>query len=62
VKVHIDRDRCTGHGRCYTLAPSIFAPDDEGYGEVVVADVEAEGEGHARLAEQSCPEGAITVE
>ncbi len=33
--VEIDTDRCSGHGRCYALAPEVFAPDDEGYGRLI---------------------------
>ncbi len=36
-RVEIDTDRCSGHGRCYTLAPQVFAPDDEGYGRLIPA-------------------------
>ena len=28
VKVQLDRDRCQGHGRCYTLATNVFDADD----------------------------------
>lgn len=35
--VEIDTDRCSGHGRCYALAPEVFAPDDEGYGRLIPA-------------------------
>ncbi|MGH9273756.1 MAG: ferredoxin, partial [Acidimicrobiales bacterium] len=24
MKIRIDSDTCTGHGRCYTLAPALF--------------------------------------
>ena len=35
VRVVIDTDRCTGHGRCYSLAPTVFGCDDSGFGEVL---------------------------
>lgn len=62
MKVVIDHDRCTGHGRCYTLADALFVDDDAGYGQVVgdgavgAAQLEA-----ARRAVDSCPERAITM-
>jgi ferredoxin len=62
VKVRIDSTQCTGHGRCYALAPDVFAPDDTGYGTVLVGDVPAELEAQARMGEQNCPERAITIE
>ena len=24
MKVHVDQDRCEGHGRCYATAPDVF--------------------------------------
>jgi ferredoxin len=35
LKVDIDRTRCTGHGRCYGLAPDVFEPDDDGFSVAV---------------------------
>ena len=35
MRVRIDEDLCTGHGRCYTLAPAVFDCDDSGFGLVV---------------------------
>ena len=40
MRVTVDADVCTGHGRCYALAPDVFAPDDFGHCEIVVADGE----------------------
>jgi ferredoxin len=63
MKVHVDEDRCQGHGRCYFTAPEVFAPDDLGNGhEVGDGTVPAGLEEKARLAAANCPERAITVE
>lgn len=63
MRVKVDETLCTGHGRCYALAPDVFAPDDEGYnaarGQVV--DVPDGGDEAARRAVESCPEGALSV-
>jgi AcrR family transcriptional regulator/ferredoxin len=62
VKVHIDSERCQGHGRCYDLTPGLFADDEEGYGQVIGDGVVPPGqEGQARLAAANCPERAIDV-
>jgi ferredoxin len=63
VKVVIDAERCQGHGRCFSLAPSIFGFDELGNGVVL-------GDGHldsdslelAQLAQANCPEHAIFIE
>jgi ferredoxin len=64
MKVEISSERCQGHGRCYDLAPDLFAEDDEGYGTV-----SGDGDGNvppdlqeqARLAVANCPERAIDI-
>jgi ferredoxin len=38
VKISIDAEACTGHGRCYSLAPALFAGDEDGAGEVIAAE------------------------
>jgi len=62
VRVSIDHNACTGHGRCYTLAPDVFESDDSGYGQVRVAEVPPELEDQARAAVRNCPERAISID
>jgi ferredoxin len=63
VKLRIDGGLCTGHGRCYSVAPDVYAPDDEGFSDN--RDIEREvvpgHEESARLGAYSCPEGAILL-
>jgi ferredoxin len=62
MRVAIDPERCVGHGRCFSLAPELFASDELGQGVVL-------GDGHvpssalesARLAEANCPEYAVAL-
>jgi ferredoxin len=63
VKIRVDEEQCTGHGRCYRLAPDLLTYDDEGYvsirGQAIeVPDGQVE---FAEEAEGTCPEGAITL-
>jgi ferredoxin len=63
VRLAIDTDACTGHGRCYAIAPDLFAPNDYGYGRVAGdGDAPADRVDQARLAVANCPERAITLE
>lgn len=62
MKIRIDHDACTGHGRCYTLAPALFTADDEGNGQVIDELVPPEREADARRAVGSCPERAVLIE
>ena len=63
MRVHIDLDRCTGHGRCYALAPALFEPDEEDGHGVVIGDGEVppDQEDAARRAVANCPERAIDI-
>lgn len=62
MRIVLDTERCTGHGRCYSLAPDLFDCDDQGYGTVKVPEVPSGLEEQARTAELNCPENAISVE
>jgi len=63
MQISVDSERCNGHGRCYTVSPDVYAPDDEGYcadrdrDREVLPGLEADAAAGAR----ACPEGAITV-
>lgn len=63
MRVSIDAERCQGHGRCFSLAPSLFEFDDLGSG-VVLGDGTLSDEARelARLAQANCPEHAIFIE
>ena len=61
MKVRIDTNACTGHGRCYVLAPDVFEPDDEGHSVArIEGDLPAELEAQALKGQSNCPENAIT--
>ena len=63
MNVRIDLDACTGHGRCYVLAPDLFDADDVGHSIArFEGPVPAELEDQARIAVANCPERAISIE
>ena len=62
MRIVLDADLCTGHGRCYSLAPELFDSDDEGHSVVVAPEVPEGLESQAWLAAQNCPERCIAVE
>lgn len=62
MKVHVDAEKCVGHGRCYELAPEVFGEDERGHCRVLSEIVPAGLEDQARLGEVNCPEDAITTE
>jgi ferredoxin len=62
MQVRVDTDKCTGHGRCYAVAPLVFTCDDSGYGELLIeGDIPPEHEAKARSAVLNCPEAAIEL-
>lgn len=64
MKIRIDDELCSGHGRCYSLAPDVFlARDDDGFGEVIGdGTVAPEHEAQARKAAANCPERAVLID
>lgn len=60
MRLEVDRETCVGHGRCYTIAPDVFEPDEEGHAEVIGALTDANRE-NAISAAKSCPERAIRI-
>jgi ferredoxin len=59
----VDDTKCTGHGRCYTVAPNLLSDDEEGFvtlrGSSMPID---DGQiADAAEAEAACPERAITL-
>lgn len=63
MKIEIDDQLCSGHGRCFILAPEVYQLDDNGYnadrGRTI--DVPAGQEDAAALGMSNCPEAAINV-
>ncbi len=62
MKVRVDTELCSGHGRCYSLAPEVFAPDEEGHSTLIVDDVPEALRPKAIVGEQNCRERAVSVE
>jgi ferredoxin len=61
MRIEVDPEACTGHGRCYTLAPDVYEPDDDGYCATRSLDVPAGLEEQATIGAKNCPERAITI-
>lgn len=58
----IDPDRCSGHGRCYSLSPTLFDVDDQGRGVLVVDGPLTDAQRvNAEIAVSNCPEQAISI-
>ncbi len=64
MRIRIDTSLCSGHGRCYAVAPGLIEADEEGFPVLRDADAEvpADALDAARLAVASCPEDAFLLE
>ena len=63
MRLAVHADRCTGHGRCYTLLPGVLTYDDEGFVTIrgSVVEVPEEHVAAAENAAASCPERAVEL-
>ena len=60
LRVWIEGAMCIGSGTCVALTKGAIALDDDGVAHVV--DASATDEASLRLAERSCPTGAVFIE
>lgn len=61
MRVRLIREKCTGHGRCYTLAPEVYDADEEGSCNITEQQVPSEHADLARRGALNCPEDAIEI-
>lgn len=61
MRIIVDHDLCSGHGRCAAVAPSVYSLDESGYCAITETDVAAGDEEAARAGANNCPERAISI-
>jgi ferredoxin len=61
LKISADRDVCISAGNCVMAADAIFDQDDDGIVVVLVDEVPAAEEEHAREAVKLCPSQALRI-
>lgn len=63
MRMKVDEELCTGHGRCAHFAPNVFRLDDDGYNadRGGVVEIPAGEEKAATMGMKSCPERAIAI-
>lgn len=62
ARLILDTSLCQGHGRCYELAPDVFAADDDGHCVLKMPSVPGELVDKATLGVDNCPELALTLQ
>lgn len=61
MRIIVDSDACTGHGRCAVVAAAVYVLDDDGLNRMNESEVPSGLEDEARQGAASCPERAITL-
>jgi len=61
MRIVLDTERCTGHGRCYTVGAEFYESDDDGYCAKPPEQVPPGLEEAALRGARNCPERALTV-
>jgi ferredoxin len=59
--VAVDTSKCTGHGRCYSVAPEVFEPDEQGTGVARRPEIGDDLLAAARRGAAACPERAVSI-
>lgn len=62
MRLRVDKQRCQGHGRCYTLAPELLEPDTSGHALVHSELDNLAALSRAERALGNCPEYALSLE
>jgi ferredoxin len=62
MKIAVDSQRCSGHARCYAVAPKIFTIDEYGYCNIGASKDVDDDDVHLAIEGISvCPEDALYV-
>lgn len=62
VKITVDTDRCTGHGICESLLPSVFEVGGDGLVHLLDDELTAEMRPRLESAVAQCPSQALSLE
>lgn len=61
MKPSVDRNKCQGHALCCSVAPGVFALDDDESAVPIVDVVPQSLHSDALAAAATCPERAISI-
>ena len=62
MRVTVDPDLCEANGVCANLVPQVFDLDDDDVLHISAGEVPADLADKVRLAAQSCPKMALSLE
>ncbi|PPJ16291.1 ferredoxin [Nocardia nova] len=61
MKLTIDTAKCSGHARCFAVAPDVFDIDDDGFALPIDREVSEPMDENIAAGIAACPERAISV-
>ncbi|MFD5898828.1 MULTISPECIES: ferredoxin [unclassified Streptomyces] len=61
MRVHIDRDRCTGSGQCAMLVPEVFDQGEDGLTLLLTEEPPEDSYEDVLQASLTCPTQVISV-
>jgi ferredoxin len=61
MKVTVDVKRCVGHARCASVAPDVYALNDEGFNVTAEKAVDPALRASAVRGMRACPERIIAI-
>jgi ferredoxin len=62
VQIHTDTDRCTGHGICESILPTVFEVGDDGLVRLLGAELPEDLRPALESAVAECPSQALRLE
>jgi ferredoxin len=62
MRIHVDTDRCTGHGVCESLVPAVFEVGDDGVVHLLTDDLSEGQRPDLESAVAECPTQALRLE
>ncbi|NNH70859.1 ferredoxin [Nocardia uniformis] len=61
MKLSIDTKKCSGHARCFAVAPDVFDVDDSGYAVPIDRAVDVPLDPAVEAGIAACPERSIVL-
>jgi ferredoxin len=62
MQIHVDTERCTGHGVCESLAPTVFEVGDDGIVHLLTDELSGVDPVTLQDAVDECPTQALRLE
>lgn len=62
LRMHVDYDRCAGHGLCESFVPGVFEVGDDGVTHLLADNLTEDLRGQLQTAVTECPTQALRLE